>query len=83
VRLTVVYFGKLMDAAGTDTETVEVPSDITDSDVLTKWLDEFHGMAGALRAPSVRLAINDRFLNAPQALRDGDEVAFMPPVGGG
>jgi molybdopterin synthase sulfur carrier subunit len=31
----------------------------------------------------VRIAVNERYVDAGHALSDGDEVAFFPPVSGG
>jgi molybdopterin converting factor subunit 1 len=36
-----------------------------------------------LRAPNVIVAINQTIAEPTQVLRDGDEVAFFPPVTGG
>jgi molybdopterin synthase sulfur carrier subunit len=37
----------------------------------------------ALTAPNVRIAVNREFVEETCTLRDGDEVAFMPPITGG
>jgi molybdopterin converting factor subunit 1 len=37
----------------------------------------------ALTAPNVRVAVNREFATGDCAVRDGDEVAFMPPITGG
>jgi sulfur-carrier protein len=37
----------------------------------------------ALSAPNVRIAVNKEFVEGGFTLRDGDEVAFMPPITGG
>ena len=37
----------------------------------------------ALSAPNVRVAVNKEFVDRDAAVRDGDEVAFMPPITGG
>jgi len=37
----------------------------------------------ALSAPNVRIAVNKEFVEGGCTLRDGDEVAFMPPITGG
>ena len=36
-----------------------------------------------LPADRVRAAVNDAFVEAGSALRDGDRVVFIPPVAGG
>jgi molybdopterin synthase sulfur carrier subunit len=42
----------------------------------------------ALRFPviaesTIRVAVNEEFVSEAHVLRDGDEVAFIPPVSGG
>lgn len=39
--------------------------------------------AEVLRAPNVIVAVNQVVVAARQSLRDGDEIAFYPPVTGG
>ena len=39
--------------------------------------------SAALRAPQVLCAVNRRHRDRRAVLRDGDEVAFFPPVTGG
>jgi molybdopterin converting factor subunit 1 len=45
---------------------------------------ELRGRHGfGLEAKSLRAAINEEFVAWTAALRDGDSVAFIPPVAGG
>jgi molybdopterin synthase sulfur carrier subunit len=39
--------------------------------------------AETLRAPNVIIAVNQMVVTSAQPLRDGDEIAFYPPVTGG
>ncbi|MGH8598856.1 MAG: MoaD/ThiS family protein [Gammaproteobacteria bacterium] len=39
--------------------------------------------AAALTAPNIRVALNQEFVVGQCTVRDGDEVAFMPPITGG
>lgn len=83
MAVTVLYFGKLMDVAGCASETLDLPDDIRDTGALTGWLEARNRLDGALSAPTIRVAVNDAILAGPAPVRDGDEVAYMPPVGGG
>ena len=38
---------------------------------------------GLVRPPNTLIAINMEYASAEQAVNDGDEVAFFPPVTGG
>ena len=71
-----LFFGRLQDAAGEGERTVDYRADVA------ALIDSFEAeLAGALRSPKVRVAVNGAF--GTTALADGDEVAFLPPVSGG
>ena len=71
-----LFLGRLQDAAGAGGRTVECRADVA------ALVDSFEAeLAQALRSPKVRVAVNGAF--GATALRDGDEVAFLPPVSGG
>ena len=78
-----LYFGKLMDVAGTHSEARDLPPSVSDTRALRAWLDTAHRTDGVFSDPAVRFAINDEIVADPAPLCDGDEIAVMPPVGGG
>ncbi|KCZ93367.1 MoaD/ThiS family protein [Hyphomonas johnsonii] len=80
---TLFYLGRLMDALGTGTETLAIPPGVNDTAALRTWLDAERQLGGILTEPTVRLAINDVIVSEPCAISDTDEIAFLPPVGGG
>lgn len=76
MALTVLFLGRLQDAAGAAEQTVEYRADVA------TLIDSFGAELGeALRSPKVRAAVNGAL--GVTALNDGDEVAFLPPVSGG
>lgn len=77
------YFGRLMDLLGASSETLALPADVTDTCALRRWLDTDRQLGGALLERSVRMVVNDEIVNDPWAISDADEIAFLPPVGGG
>lgn len=77
------YLGKLVDFTGVNAETRELPATVTTTAALRKWLDEIHDCAGTLSERAVRIAINNAIVSEPADVTDEDEIAFMPPVGGG
>jgi sulfur-carrier protein len=79
----IMYFGKLSSTATGSSETVHLSGDIADSQALRAWLDNKHGFNGALAHKSVRTAINGEIVVDPHPVSNGDEIAFLPPVGGG
>lgn len=78
-----LYFGRLMDVTGTAEETITLPATVRDTSALRRWLDADRALGGALMEKTVRLAVNAEIVMDPHPVSDGDEIAFMPPVGGG
>ena len=76
MALTVLFLGRLQDAAGEGERTVEYRADVA------ALIESFESKLGeALLSPRVRVAVNGAL--GVTALSDGDEVAFLPPVSGG
>lgn len=75
----VLYFASLRDQAGRDAEDIESPQ--TDAATLYETLKKQHGFR--LEKASLRIAINGAFAKWDCELRDGDEIAFLPPMSGG
>ncbi|MGN6312820.1 MAG: MoaD/ThiS family protein [Rhodanobacteraceae bacterium] len=74
-----LYFASLRDAAGCAQE--DIASDARDPRTLYADAAARHGFKMPLER--VRVAVNGAFADRECALRDGDEVAFLPPVSGG
>lgn len=79
----ILYFGRLTDITGTSAETLALPANIRTSEDIRNWADARHNAGGALLEKSVRIAINNEMVTDIAFISDTDEVAFMPPVGGG
>lgn len=78
-----LYFGRLADIIGTNAETRGIPDEIKTTADLRAWLDKQHTANGTLLERTVRIAINNEFVHEPATIQQTDEIAFMPPVGGG
>ncbi len=77
MTVEVKFFASLKERLGCDGAKVEIGEVATAADV---WLQA----TGGKSLPSnVLVAINMEYTDAAQAVKDGDEVAFFPPVTGG
>ena len=81
--IRIFYYGKLADIVGTAQEERTLPSGVSDSEQVRAWLVSTLAFGEALQDPVVRIAVNDALYPGAVPIRDGDEVAFLPPVGGG
>lgn len=80
MKLKVKYFSIAKDAAGTGLEEVELSSGATVSE-LRERLRHLHPMLSELN--DLLVLVNGSPVPDSQVLREGDEVAIIPPVSGG
>lgn len=83
--ITIVYFARLREALGQASEQLALPADVRDLDGLRKLLIARGGAWAAELGGSraVRAAVNQDMAQGDTGIKDGDEVAFFPPVTGG
>ena len=81
MRIHIVAFASVREVLGRDTLALEMEEGACSDDVW-RHLASDHPDLSALRA-STRVARNGRVVQETEQLRDGDELAFIPPVGGG
>jgi molybdopterin converting factor small subunit len=79
LQLQVTYFAILREQRGIGFETVS-----THASTPRALYDELRGKyAFTLPSERVRVAIDDAFTNWDEPLKDGQKLAFIPPVAGG
>jgi molybdopterin converting factor subunit 1 len=81
MRVTVRLFARLRDIAGASELGRDVPAGATIGSLWRTLVAEFPELEAYER--SISSAINADYARMDQPLRDGDEVAFLPPVSGG
>ena len=80
MTITLLLFASYADAFGASSLAMELPRQSTVGDVLSA----IRARGGAERLPPVPLvAINQRYASLDSVVREGDEVALIPPVAGG
>jgi molybdopterin converting factor small subunit len=77
----VVAFARVRELVGFGERTLSLTPDATPAKVWASLETSAHDLAG-LRA-STRFAVNGVLAPPESELHDGDELAFLPPVGGG
>ena len=81
MRVTVRLFARLRDIAGAAEIDREVPPGATASTVWHELVRDFPDLGAYER--SLSTAINADYARMNDAVHEGDEVAFLPPVSGG
>ncbi|HZT31690.1 MAG TPA: molybdenum cofactor biosynthesis protein MoaE [Bryobacteraceae bacterium] len=81
MRIRVLFFGMLKDVTGMSEDQVEA----ADGATLAAIFEHYAGRFPRVRemAGSIVLARNQEFADPATAVREGDEIAFLPPVSGG
>jgi len=77
MTITVKFFASLRETLDRETMTVDASNAATAADVWRIATEDHEFPSNTL------IAINMEYANAEQAVNDGDEVAFFPPVTGG
>jgi molybdopterin converting factor subunit 1 len=81
MRVTVKLFARLKDLAGAGELVREVQAPAT---VQTVWKSLTADMPSLVQYENtMSVAVNAEYAKMAAAVRDGDEVAFLPPVSGG
>ncbi|HEX3581737.1 MAG TPA: MoaD/ThiS family protein [Thermoanaerobaculia bacterium] len=81
MRVRMLYFAVLRDIIGKSEADVTIPEGSRPADVW-QMLRRDHGELADYEQPPLT-AINESYAAADSVLRDGDELAFIPPVAGG
>lgn len=81
MQVTVRLFAAHREAAGKNAFVADLPDGSTVKDAFALACAEFPAIAQTGR--SVAFALNQSHVSGDAQLRDGDEVALLPPVAGG
>ena len=81
MKVRVKFFAILRERAG----TAEVVKEVADGSTVADLWRELQKDYTKLDVPGIRMlyAVNQNYVGVDQALKDQDEVVFIPPVSGG
>jgi len=79
------FFASLRDRLGVAQESLTLPDGVCNAEQLVAWLRQRGGVWNEAFADGqpLMLAVNQQMAGFGVDIRDGDEVAFFPPVTGG
>ncbi len=81
MQIRVLAFAHLRELLGRAELALELPANAKAGDAWALLAQRLPALAAA--GASTRLARNGALVSAQEPLRDGDELALLPPVGGG
>lgn len=81
MQVRVLFFGVLKEVVGRDADALSLADGATVRDVIGHYAARAPRLEQHL--PSLAIAVNQEFSSPATALREGDEVGFLPPVSGG
>ncbi|MGA0934589.1 MAG: molybdopterin converting factor subunit 1 [Pseudohongiellaceae bacterium] len=83
--IAIHYFASIRESLDCDVEKLDLPDDVNNVDELLRHLISERGevWGQALGQDSLMIAVNQEMTDRHATVKDGDEVAFFPPVTGG
>lgn len=81
MRVTLRHFALIRETTGRATDELEIEPGLTIGGLFDRLAEEHPRLAPLKR--SVMMMANQEYVAGDYALRDGDEVVFIPPVSGG
>ncbi len=81
MSVKVLYFASVSEAIGLTSETIDLPPGVATLGALRQHLGARHG--ALLTTKNLRAAVNRQMCGWKAEVKDGDEIAFFPPVTGG
>jgi len=81
VRVKVKFFAALREGIGKSELEIEIPTGSRLKDLMERLKSEYRAI-GEFRNP-LALSINKEYAKGDELLKEGDEIALIPPVSGG
>ena len=78
MKVTVKYFGMIAESVGKQEEILDLPENFSAENLKDQQVEKYK-----IKDPeAMQLAVNQQ-LNQAIQLKEGDEIAFLPPFAGG
>ena len=79
MKITVLFFARSREIVGKDQIEIEVP----EGEGVSFLVDRLQSQHPELLGMGSRIAVNSDYVEKDFKLRDGDQVAVIPPISGG
>jgi molybdopterin converting factor subunit 1 len=81
VRISILYFATVKDATGIRMESIDLSNDTSIREMLSKISIIYPKLKHILN--NIQISVNYRIVDLNTVLKEGDEVALLPPISGG
>ena len=81
INIRILYFAFIKDLTGVRADTMILPYGSTINKLLTNILDTYPQINNILKL--IKVSVNYKVVDVNTILKDGDEVALLPPISGG
>ncbi len=75
------YFAALRETVGRESETIPLPAGTAVEQARSLLIERYPALSSIL--PRCAVAVNRVYVSSGTVLSSGDELAFIPPLGGG
>ena len=83
--MKLLYFAWIRVKMGTSNESVDPPSTVENVQSLIDWMARRNSVSSEIFSDltTIRIAVNQEYVDFDHPIKPGDEIAFFPPVTGG
>ncbi len=81
--ISIKYFANLKEVAGKESEELTASDGMKLADLCSQLEDSQSQIVEMIRQKNVMVAINQEMATMDTEIKDGDEIAFLPPFSGG
>ena len=81
MKIEVLFFASCREKCGTSKIRLDLDEGATTATLLSSLITSYPDLADG--AAELKLAVNKKYITETKSLRDGDEVALLPPISGG
>jgi molybdopterin converting factor subunit 1 len=81
--ISIKYFANLREVAGKESEELTASDGMKLEDLCNQLANSQSQIVEMVRQKNVMVAINQEMANMDSEIKDGDEIAFLPPFSGG
>jgi molybdopterin converting factor subunit 1 len=81
ISINLLYFAFVKDKTGVEFDLLDLPSDTSIKSLIKIILEKYPSLSNII--DMIKISVNYKIVDVDTILKDGDEIAFLPPISGG